>query len=432
MVNRRFHHIHYINWNKEVLIENVHKITLQELQEISSDLIKYKARQTEHLTIRYEYVKEDSDAYHIVRRGSWWYLYLWRYKTNTYHVYTTHAIDNTKNVKENDHPGYRAQKSLESEFEKRNNTTMRKAFGYSDESVKRCIPKPFSYYNERYSSLDKLNVIDNVSYDDISSCYPSAIRGKLPDWSKRKVINGTVSPTKEYPFAFYIKSGFMAEYDRYDTHKWLDCRFNKNILRLEKSGRPSIDKWMQDIYVSKDNDITILCPNSDYELGDIYEDWYEIKKNCIIDSDEYIEAKLGLNSSIGRMHLTNYNRFKLAHIAAVVMARANDYMLKLANVLGERNILHIVVDGIIHKGKPLGIKDKELGVLHNEFANGQFVMLKTNQWIAKVNDKFICRHGAMNDTIDGSDIDDVQSFNDIYKWKASKTTFELIDELVRR
>lgn len=348
-------------------------------------------------------------------------IYLIDENRNKY-IYTTHEFDISKNFREGKE-GRQAKSIVALDFLKSTGKTLRKAFGYSDEEVKRCIPKAFQYLNPKY----KEKIVEDVCYDDISSCYPSKICGRLPDWRKRKEIQGIAEPTEEYPFAFYVKGGFLAEFGVFDTRDWLLTDLAPKLLRIGKK-----EDWPINV-IKPEEEITVLCPASDYELTEIYQKHYENKAKFEEGTEEYQKAKLVLNSSIGYMHLSKYDEFKLAHIAAVVIARSNNLLYNTYKELGRNNVVHLVVDGIIHKGKPLGSKVKSLGKYHIEFENAKFIMKGSSQWIAQLPDgKFVFKHSAFNATTDGTDINDVKDLNDIFKWCKIQTPRERLKALERK
>lgn len=335
----------------------------------------------------------------------------------------THEFDLAKN-QDDGRNGRNAIAIVKTDFYDMYGITLRKAFGYSEEEVKRCIPKEFYFVNPRYVG----KVVEGVSYDDISSCYPSNVCGRLPDWNKRKEIQGIAEPTEEYPFAFYIKSGFLAEFGVFDTRDWLLTDLAPNLLKIDKKK----DDWPINL-IKPEEEITILCPASEYELTEIYQKHYANKSKYTDGTIEYKQAKLVLNASIGFFHKKNYREYKLAHIAAVVIARSNNILYNSYKKLGRKNVVHLVVDGIIHKGKPLGTKEKILGKYHNEFENAKFITTGASQWIAQLpDDSFKSKHSAFNGTTDGSDINDVKSLDDIHKWVKKPTVHERIRALERK
>lgn len=402
---REFHDIKYINWNREATL--IKKITYSEFKELQKELSSLN--EAKDLTLRYQYISSKIDTYYIKRRGYWYYVYIYRVKTKEFQVYTTSAIDKNKNINKPKLTGTDAIISVHEDFKSKYGVTFRKAFGYSDELVKRCIPKAFSYVNEE--KMGKL--LEGVNYSDISSCFPANICGDLPDWNNQIGKFGTVKPTEEYPFAFYIRSGHIAEYNKYDSHDWLDSLYGANMFRLKKIKGKSIEEWLLNS-IPPEEDFTILCKKSQYKLEELYKTYYNEKNKYESGTEEYALNKLKLNSSIGCMHRAKYDRHRLAHLVAVVIARSNAKMLRMCKLIGNKNIVHVVTDGIIYqKLKPLGTKEKKLGEFHIEFSNAKMICLKTNQWIAETDQGFYCKHGAIELPEDYVPKD----INEIFKWR---------------
>ncbi|MBO7734339.1 MAG: hypothetical protein J6S67_17370 [Methanobrevibacter sp.] len=253
-----------------------------------------------------------------------------------------------------------ALKLVKNKFEELNGGTFRKAFGLSDEAILRCVPKQFYWTcGTPYQGI--------ASSVDFSSHYPAKLCGLLPDAHKSVKMSGTIPPSKEYPFAFYVKSGHMAIYNELDTHNWLFTKFDKSVLFRLKTHRKKYDDRFYEVGYKDDE--TILMKASKYTLTDVMQYFYNIKETYAHDTKEYEEAKIVLNASIGQMHRLDYSRDKYAHLAAVVIARANQEILEMVHKIKE-DIIQVQVDGIIYKGnKEYGIHKTYLGAPVQEFTN---------------------------------------------------------------
>lgn len=285
-------------------------------------------------------------------------------------------------------------------FKELNGVSEREAFGYSETQLNKCVPKQLYYLNSRWTNK-KINCAGKADY---SSHYPARICGPLPDWSRHKVAEGTVEPSADYPFVFYTRSGHLAEYKRLDTHYWRDEDLSGDLFGNNYTK------------VNPDKDVSILCPESRYRLDSTIELLYNKKS-----ADELIDgipAKTVLVSSIGYKHLraTHNTRNRLYHLAAVCIARANQTMLDLYNE-NRRNVLQIVVDGIIYMGAhELGTQRKALGVLHQEVTDKSFIMRGINQYMFIDRATGVCSccaHGGFDVNIETTRLED------IYKWQRS-------------
>lgn len=392
---RRYNKRDDIYWRKEAIYSNLKH---EEFQKILT-FLKENGHIATSTMDRLEYITDNT--YKIDKRNSIVYIYC-RYK-NKLQVFYTNKNDNEKNG-EGLGRGTKAIQLLASKFKEKYNVTFKAAFGYTDEEFKRCIPKSFCYINKNFVDV----VLDNLSGIDGCSQYPSNIRGKLPDAHTAIIYEGTVKPTEEYPFAFYIKSGHVAEYNCFDTHDWLKSPFALNMFRL--SDKKEIYPF--NFNIKTEEDLTILMKPSKYELTEFYNYFYDLRKTSE-------DAKLIMNSSIGYFHLRNYSKYKLAHIVAIAIGRANNSILKLCSKIGNKNILHICVDGIIYlSNKKYGEDYKKLGIYHQEFLNCKGIIHGTNAYIIKTPDGFKVKHGGFNKNKDGSDISDetITDFNDVFKW----------------
>jgi len=305
------------------------------------------------------------------------------------------------------HQAIPALRHVKDKFSELTNSTFKTSFGTVEEEILRCVPKQL-YWSQNESYRGIANGID------ISSHYPSQLCGILPDSHTAIRFKGTKSPTKEYPFAFYVKSGHLAIYKELDTHTWL---FNrkltiKDLFRL-KTVR-SFDDTFHDIPYEEDE--TILMKASEHTLKEVMEYFYNIKETYPHDSHEYEVAKLALNASIGQMHRKLYVRDKYAHLCAVCIARANQKMLNLLNIISE-DIIQIQVDGIIYKeGKTYGINDKYLGANVQEFTNRPIRWDSLGNYMVDMGGTFKIKCQGCNSMKDGRKPQESNCFEDMDLW----------------
>ena len=417
-MNSMYRRITSINWRKEAI-----KIKLQNDEMI--ELIKNTKATRERATTKTKRAEFDELHYGLDQHGDYCELYL--YKDGNYYIYSNNMLDPNKNI---DDGIKRADRIFEAKFREFNNITLRKAFGFVDKTLKRCIPKQFYYINNRF-----LNKRLKVSSIDASSQYPSGCLGLLPDMHTAIRVKGRVVPTEEYRFAFYA-SGHCAEYGVFDTHDWLSSKYAFSLFRLDQK-----DDYRLRTIPDEDEE-TILMKASDYTMDATWNYFYDIKNSCEKDTEEYKKAKLIMNETIGCWHrkdkskkrimtYDDHGSYKLAHIVAIAIARGNQKILNMIDKIGEFFVIHVCVDGIIYLGdRKFGIDDSKLGVFCQEFINADFEMAGINVYCAKSNDKCIkFKHGGF-DLLDGKEINEDQDFDfsDLYKLSAKEHVGDILWE----
>lgn len=391
----------YIRWSKA----NRQNVTVDQFNEILLEL-----KNSDYTEVKPSLRVEDYQykTYSVDTKG--------KYKTLAVvhdgfflNFYTTNFKDDQKNLMSK--AGKRAYDSVSNRFQSRTGISITKAFGSVDEEFKNCIPRQFYYLNERY--LDKANAkkpFKHISAIDFCSQYPTNLCGDLPDSKTAVKYYGTVKPTKDYPFAFYLKSGHCAEFGVFDTHEWIHSFFKTDLLGFKEN------KFNGVYNLDPEQDITILMKASKYHLQPEMEYFYQMRKTSV-------EAKLVMNAFIGFLHRENYNSHKQAHIAAIVIARSNDKMAKEAEFIqfenGYDSIVHICVDGCIyHSIKEYGVYEKKLGNIYQEFHDCEFKLTGMNCYVAIKDDHVIkFKHGAFDMRLDGKDIEQCEGFDDMYQWR---------------
>lgn len=389
------HDLMYINWKEEAKTEG---LFIKQMKQYIEHLKKV-GHIPESLTKRVDWL--DIYSYNVSDIGYYKHLYV-RDKDGVLHHYQAHMLDDSKNKNGIVKPNYKGTKSnkiLNDKFKELNGVTPRKAFGYCDRpTIHKCVPKQFYYINKTFSN----KLLNNISKCDHTSHYPSNTLGRLPTWCGRKIVDGTVQPTEEYPFAFYVKSGHIAELDTFDSHCWLDHPLNFYLFGENFT------------HVLPEDDTTILCKSSNYTYNDTYQYFFDRRKSNVYISDG-ITAKDVLNATIGYMHLKKVSNPKnrLDHIAAIVIARSNQKMLNVIERIGLHNVLMAVVDSVIYRGnQEIGTHDKILGGLHQDITGADFIMRGTNQYM-------FFRDGVLIEKKHGSFDDNLfcEKPEDIFKWE---------------
>lgn len=320
--------------------------------------------------------------------------------------------------------GNRAYKELQLKFSDLNRITFEDAFGtaFSSEFNHKkmfksglldcddfvaCIPKQF-YWQK---SDTKNRLMTHISMVDFSSHYPGSIIGNVPTSKQSVRIKGRVLPNQDYPFAFYINTGTLAEFSDdgellYDTHDFaFDPRFSSTLLE---------DDVIKRVKTINDSDeVTILMKKSKYNFNDTFKYFYDHR-------DEKPVNKLVMNASIGMFHQKQYKTRRYAHLAAVCLARANIKMLNLIQKIQSENmdVLTVIVDSITYKGsKQIGTSEKKLGEAHQEILDAIYQTRGINQYIFIKDGKVIkSAHASFNATNNGSDIDNPTQLSDMYHW----------------
>ena len=397
------HDLIYINWKTETVVEGLY---IRQMKELEEKLLAIGIEAHSN-TVRADWIKPYT--YKIETKGYFKHLYI-RLSDNKLHHFQTHLIDDSKNcngVVIRHNLGSKCNRILQEKFKELNGLSTMQAFGYCDrEIIHKCVPKQLYYINQNLI----LKKLKNISKADYVSHYPSNIFGDLPEWRKHKILSGTVPPNEDFPFAFYPRSGHIAELGRFDTHNWLDHKLNFCLFGENFENIPL------------EEDYTILCKKSLYTMEDTYMYFFNKRKSNTPIEDN-IFAKDVLNSTIGYMHLKNIKskNNRLDHLAAVVIARSNQKMLDTIDHVGLKNVIMVVVDSVIYKGNwELGSAEKEIGTLRQEITGADFIMRGTNQYMF-FRDGILLeeRHGGFNKNL----IFDTPE--DIMKWEKENVTLKI-------
>ena len=384
----RYHKKTYINHKKEA--EKI-RVNHKEFEEILKDIISKNYTQIKPTTLR-KSVKNNSFSCCCRSKKL---LSLMIYENDkSIKNYITNLKDSKNNNQESPMP------IIKSEFLARTGKSLKEAFGNTEQYFKICVPQPLYYKSILYPDYIK---IKNVSVEDFSSHYPAAAVELLPNANTAKKVYKYVKPDEEYRFAFYPETGHIAVYNEFDTHNYA---INQKIFGAQETK----DRLFKTNY-SKHETYTILMKAADEKLVELSKH-YNIKNTFDKDTDEYQKAKLVLNKFIGMFEMnyeSGYKTAPYAHLAAVIKWRANIKMFNLINKIGEENIIQVIVDGIIHKGKAVGSTEKKLGNLITEAENAELIQRGISQYIV-FGEKVIKKHQGLDLNLES---------DDIKKWSAS-------------
>ena len=380
----RYRQKRYINHKKEA--EKI-RVDHKEFEDILKDIISKNYTQIEPTTVR-KLVKNNSFSCCCRDKKI---LSLMIYENNkSIKNYITSLKDSKNNKQESPMP------IIKSEFLARTGKSLKEAFGNTEQYFKICVPQPLYYKSLLYPDYKK---IKNVSVEDFSSHYPAAAVELLPNANTAKRIDSYVKPDEEYRFAFYPETGHIAIYNEFDTHNYAG---NQKIFGAQETK----DRLFKTNY-SKHETYTILMKAADEKLVELRKH-YDIKNTFDKNTDEYQKAKLVLNKFIGMFEMnyeSGYRTAPYAHLAAVIKWRANIKMFNLINKIGEKNIIQVIVDGIIHKGKAVGSKEKQLGNLITEAENAELIQRGISQYIV-FGEKVIKKHQGLDLNLESDNVRD--------------------------
>ena len=81
-------------------------------------------------------------------------------------------------------------------------------------------------------------------------------------------------------------------------------------------------------------------------------------------------------------------------------------MFNLINTIGVQNVVQVIVDGIIHKGSAVGVKEKKLGNLITEAENAILIQRGISQYIVFDKEKIIKKHQGLDLNLESNEIRD--------------------------
>ena len=289
--------------------------------------------------------------------------------------------------------GTYAFKLISKIFKEYHGVSLIEAFGRCPIILKKMVPAPLLWLNPEY----RYKICTNVYKADVSSAFGYELSKPLPDYHTATMRTGKFEPTKEYPFAFYTKSGNIAIYGEFDT---------SNNEKL-----PVHDERKKYIHIPPEQEQTILMKAAQYDFYGICRQFYNERK-------QHPENKLLINSFIGFLQSTLLWKGGLfmGHITAVVIARCNQRMIRYCERLHDmgRKILLVMTDSIMWSGGEFSAteKEKRLGAFYEEYANVVAIYYSYGQYaIAKDKKFYVVKHQG----IDGKRVDvaNVKSIKDL-------------------
>lgn len=254
--------------------------------------------------------------------------------------------------------------------------------------------------------LVKGQKLSNLYKADISSAWPSAICDDLPDLRNSKIEHGRVAPNKDFPIAYYLRSGHIAEFGKYDTHDWKKNYWYQLIEHQSKQNfkpREGHKTWETFAAIADEDEITVLVPHSKYNLRRPIEEMYAKKEDKTdIQLSKWYKAMM--NSFIGFMRSNEWNRQRyMGHISALAYARATNRMLVMADILSKEGNtpIYFAIDSIIWVGKSSKlVQPKRLGAFVLEAAGADGIIVNHGQYyLEKDGKKLLERHQGIPEGI---------------------------------
>lgn len=329
------------------------KVSRTEFLEIAAEIEKEGTPMTSEYKARWEDWRAAPVNYRRERRGAYETIYVTRKDEDGFWYARAYTAKIFEDAAEDKMAGWKAHEIFQSVFEAKTGVTMRAAYGLVPASVFRRFTPKTPYY------IRGAGIFGEINMGDFSSHFPAAARGLLPDAHTQKTEKGRVAPTADWPFAFYLNSGHVAQHGVFDTHDWIDPKKNTSTSRcvaLDKKGCP--------VYNEIDNaeEETILMKASKYEMTAAFEELYKLK------SEGNDEAKAAMNMAIGTFHKNPRHQMQddamdYYHVAAVLLCRANETMRRKIMEI-ERDdgiVLMVVVDAVTWAFAPGHTEPKALG-----------------------------------------------------------------------
>ena len=214
---------------------------------------------------------------------------------------------------------------------------------------------------------------------DVSSAYPAQGIENIPTLKESRLVEGMVKPTAEYPVVFYLNSGHIAEYNKFDTH--IDQYHY--LYKEQRSKRKNITKFKNEdaayfLTIPTEEELSLCCKYAEKGLVEFI-DFYNKKQQ----GDA--AAKEVLNLTIGTLdfHIKKEDKKSMAatgrkyfgHIRAIILARHNHAMINYYNEIKSLGMEFICIqtDSLMWVGNqaiPSATKEKALGNLVLEIENG--------------------------------------------------------------
>ena len=285
------------------------------------------------------------------------------------------------NKKESDMTGYTAFSSVRDKYEELVSEKMTQDFGTNTEmakkwrfELKKLVPSPFNWAT---SIRPKEGYWKNVKKADVSSAYPASLTLSLPTWNGAKQVKGYVYPTKEYPFAFHMRSRDIEVLEDDGTiTSTQELRDSSEYMEVDKKTTNVYDKHVGERVTTRYNkfedvddseEITILMKKvRGNAIAEIMRDLYYHRK-------DFAENKDIMNMFIGFCHF--YKNPEYPQIAAVSQLRCAVNMVRRVNELMKHKCLPLLVntDSISWKGDYVGLavpaEKKDIGAFVLEYTD---------------------------------------------------------------
>lgn len=394
----------YIYWAKEadrVLVSHEEYNRLSEYFETCGREVKSK-----HKTVRIEWWGDI--AYRIDTQTRKYqpamYVSQWNEATQKFDYVVYYTEMDAEKLERDNGAGTRGYNTLNELFIRKYKVDLEQAFGVLPVENGECWVSPCvksvkqAIYYDRFLANKKLK---NIYKADIKSAYPFAATGRMPNAHTAIEKAGRIAPTAEYPFAFYLNSGHVAEFEVFDTHElaenvWYRRFIASNKENCEKRSEPFVDF----VKVPDDEEITVLMKASNYTLDAAIEKMFWIKENA---DEEKTRSwyKWMLNALIGYMRSeANNKQHYQGHLAAIIYCRVVDRMVKMADKLvDEGNTpFYFAIDCImwIGKGSRLDTTEKKLGNFVREVAGVEGVVCGQGQYYLHCGDSTIEKHQGVS------------------------------------
>lgn len=249
-----------------------------------------------------------------------------------------------------------AWKAFQANLNTKGYPPLSKMFGMLDKRFwryfTRCVPTYLNWFNKK----KKGSYIERAQKTDVSSAFGYELSKSLPTLEGAQAYAERVKPNKDYPFAFY-KDGTISIWNEFDSADWDSALYDFDDCQRKRDFR----FYKYDYPKNSNEPGTILCKKASLSLIYNVKDLYEKKS-----SDSTGLYKAILNLSIGMFWRCKKPDY--AHLAAVVVARCVDRMLKAYHTIEQNGGIPLLIatDSIAWEGNPLALNyttTKSLGAM---------------------------------------------------------------------
>lgn len=382
--------------------KHVERVTVS-LEEYENLIEKFKAKGTRVTESKTKLIHwYEPGSWQVDEKGGYLYLYTRGFdgKFRKYLAYKD--INKEKRIAVvGDFIGRHAFDEVSKDFKSRSGVSLRVAFGYvSKDDFEGMCPTASIVQNSYY----RCKTIRHAFKADISSAYPYELTKVLPDAHKSLMLAGRVKPTKEFPFAFYLKSYNISVFGEFDTHDWNP----ENFAFFQK-------RMIHDY--PEDKEVTVLMKASKYSLKETFTKMYNGR-------DKHEENKIVMNVFIGFLHSRKFfpcTGLYMGHVAAVTIARLCDRIYRAVNTLVEEGNtpLMTLTDNITWFGKPSSIAEnaKYFGSFSYEeydcsiryYRTGQYGIYSQNKGVSVIKSQ-----GYKRENLDFSGIKTLEDLDKIF------------------